>query len=175
MKENNTVFVALGSNLGNPRKNLQAALRALKKLGQLLKKSSLYETEPVGGKKQNNFLNLALQMTTALTARELLARFQQIETNLGRIHRTLNGPREIDLDLIFYNAAIFTSKNLVLPHPRMHQRKFVLVPLSEIAPHQLHPLKKKTVAQMLAESKDQHTVRQIRSHQEFWPPGPPQK
>jgi 2-amino-4-hydroxy-6-hydroxymethyldihydropteridine diphosphokinase len=163
MKENNIVFLSIGSNLGNRSKNITTAIKALKKIGKITAISSIYQTEPVGYKKQKEFLNLALKLETNLLPIELLKKTQQIEQKIGKVKKIKNGPRKIDIDLIFYNNEIIINTNqLILPHPRMHQRKFVLVPLKEIAANQIHPIKNQTISELLISLKDDHYVELVK-------------
>ena len=147
------VFVALGSNLGDREKFLNQAIDSLKNLPgtKVLRSSQWYETAPVGGPPQGMFLNGAVQLETTLSAKDIFHHLRKIEIDLGRPsdHRPLE-PRVIDLDLLSYDDFIVESPELTIPHPRLHERKFVLFPLAEIAPHWMHPTLKKTVAELLA-------------------------
>jgi len=149
------LVLSLGSNLGkagskNGRKyNLSQAIKSLKNDMQLENQSSIYETEPEGLTEQPKFLNLVLGLKTEFTPQKCLEKIQQIETNLGRERTVKNGPRTIDLDIIFYDQSIVIEKDLIIPHPRMHQRAFVLVPLAEILPDYIHPVYQKTVAELV--------------------------
>lgn len=134
------VYLCLGSNLGDRKKNLLWALALLSREVSLEKTSSVYETEPVGCKEQLFFLNLACRVTTTLNPRELLYLAKVIENKMGRIpSRQINAPRPIDIDILFYGRQIIKSSDLVIPHPRLVERAFVLIPLSEIAPELVHP------------------------------------
>lgn len=128
------VLVGLGSNLGDRVGLLQEAVRALDRVVTRDRLSSLWETEPVGMRDQPHFLNAVLLGHTDRPARALLATLVDIEQRLGRVRRVLNGPRVIDLDLLAYDGLALDEPGLVLPHPRMAQRRFVLAPLAEIAP-----------------------------------------
>jgi len=128
------VFIGLGSNIGNRRKNIESALDLLQKSGVILeKKSSFYETSAVGPP-QRDYLNSAAQCQTDLSPQELIRLLQAIERKLGRVKTKKWGPRTIDLDIIFFGNRHRKSRNLTLPHPRFAERKFVLWPLKEIAP-----------------------------------------
>ena len=131
-----TAYLGLGSNLGDRRQFLVDAVRGLCSASSICveKVSSVYETTPVGVVDQPDFLNLVVQVTTELSARDLLARCLQIETNLGRVRTEHWGPRTIDIDVLWFEGQTLNEPDLVLPHPRMHLRAFVLVPLAEIAP-----------------------------------------
>ncbi len=127
-------FLGVGSNLGNRRKNIKKALDYLSKTkGIKIEKSSrIYETEPLGGPTQGKFLNAAIKIKTSLTPALLLKTLKKIEKDLGRKKTVRFGPRHIDLDILFYANKIIKTRNLVIPHPRMFEREFVLKPLREI-------------------------------------------
>jgi 2-amino-4-hydroxy-6-hydroxymethyldihydropteridine diphosphokinase len=144
-----TVYIAMGTNLGDRSANLRAAIAALAPDIQGLDESRVYETEPWGYADQPPFLNMALRAETDLAPRDLLDRLKGIEATLGRIPSFRNGPRLIDLDLLFYDDLILDVPALVIPHPRLHERVFVLVPLAEIAPNLLHPVLGLSVAQLV--------------------------
>jgi 2-amino-4-hydroxy-6-hydroxymethyldihydropteridine diphosphokinase len=131
------VYVGMGSNLEQPVRQLQRALVALNEIpnSSLTQVSSFYETEPVGIKAQPNFVNAVVEMETTLTPQQFLAELLAIEVEHHRIRAEKNGPRTLDLDLLIYGDHQIAAPNLVAPHPRMHERAFVLVPLNEIAPH----------------------------------------
>lgn len=143
--------VAFGGNVGDVERNLRRALEAVAALPgtRIQKVSSLYQTAPVGVQDQPEFVNGALELETGLSPEELLRHLLEIETALGRTREVRWGPRTVDLDLILYEDRVLRSLALELPHPRMHQRGFVLVPLAEIAPHTVHPGFGKRVSQLL--------------------------
>jgi len=118
---------------------------------KISKASSVYETQPVGYKDQPWFLNMVLELETTLEPLNLLELLLSIENQMGRKRNQKFGPRNIDLDLLFYDDIVLNSDTLTLPHPRMHERKFILVPLVEIAPQVIHPLKKKSIEELLEE------------------------
>jgi 2-amino-4-hydroxy-6-hydroxymethyldihydropteridine diphosphokinase len=145
-----TAYLSLGSNLGDRRANLRNAIGKLLNLGNLLAVSSFYETEPVDFEEQPWFLNCAVALQTELKAEDFLAEVMAIEREMGRQRTQPKGPRTVDIDILLVGKAVLSSPKLTLPHPAMHQRRFVLEPLAEIAPEMQHPLLKKSVREMLA-------------------------
>lgn len=133
------VFLGLGSNLGDREKNLEQAQARLGSFLKIARVSSIYETEPVGIKEQPWFLNMVISGTTALNPVDLLRSVKKIETEMGRTEGLRFGPRPIDIDILIYDRLIELSPALTIPHPRLHERAFVLTPLSEIAPDFVHP------------------------------------
>lgn len=181
------VYLSLGSNIGNRLNNIQTAIKLIKETCfNIIKISSVYETSPwpirspaintiadippfprrdritssglKGTTEQPPFLNLVLKGKTTLSPEELLKEIKRIEKEIGREPTKKWGPRIIDIDILFYDKKLLKSKELVIPHPQLHKRKFVLIPLKEIAPRLMHPLLKKTTTQMLKATDDNESV-----------------
>ncbi|MGH6618044.1 MAG: 2-amino-4-hydroxy-6-hydroxymethyldihydropteridine diphosphokinase [Alphaproteobacteria bacterium] len=143
------VFIALGSNLGDREANLREAQAAIASAVAILARSSVHETRPQYVADQPPFLNMVLRGTTSLEPEALLSFLQKIEKNLGRKPSRRFGPRLIDLDILYHGDKISNNQHLVLPHPRIAERDFVLLPMAEIAPERRHPVTGKTTAEML--------------------------
>jgi 2-amino-4-hydroxy-6-hydroxymethyldihydropteridine diphosphokinase len=152
MPEQHTAAIALGSNLssvfGGPADNLREALRRLATLGSVTAVSSLHTTEPVGYLNQPMFVNAAALLWTELAPLDLLRALLAIENAMGRVRVVAKGPRMIDLDLLLYEDVVMQTAELLLPHPAMQERAFVLGPLAEIAPGMVHPMLQRTVADL---------------------------
>jgi 2-amino-4-hydroxy-6-hydroxymethyldihydropteridine diphosphokinase len=143
-----TVLIALGTNQDDRLQNLQTALEKLRSFIDIQRRSSIYETEPWGYSEQPPFLNQVILGTSELGAEALLGALKDIEADMGRRPTFRYGPRLIDLDLLFYDDLVWHTGDLIIPHPRLQERPFVLVPLAEIAPEWEHPVLRLTVAEM---------------------------
>lgn len=146
-----TVFLALGSNLGDRLDNLKTAIRRMSPRVQVIAESPIYETPPWGYLEQPAFLNQVVQGNTRLKPETLLTYLKQLEIEMGRTPTVRYGPRLIDIDILFYDDLILDKPNLAIPHPHLHERAFVLVPLADIAPEYPHPVSGKTTRQLLAQ------------------------
>ena len=157
MAEPVRVFFSLGSNLGNRQENLDRALKLLSERMRIGKVSSIYDTEPVGPITQPRFLNLAAEAFTNLKPEGLLTLVKGFEQKMGRHSRT-GEPRIIDIDILLYGDAVVNTPALVIPHPEMYRRSFVLVPMAEIAPDVVHPVLKKTMKELNKAIKEKQGV-----------------
>ncbi|MEK9132440.1 MAG: 2-amino-4-hydroxy-6-hydroxymethyldihydropteridine diphosphokinase [Patescibacteria group bacterium] len=159
------VFLSLGANLGDTKVALQGAVEAIEKVARLIKSSGFYETEPWGNPDQLWFLNAVVEIETDLEPLPLLHAIKEIEKKLGRKPRfESNAPREIDIDILFYDNLVFESDTLQIPHPHIADRLFTLTMLNEIAPNFLHPILKKNIAILLNECEDSSIVRPANGH-----------
>ena len=143
-----TAYLCIGSNLGDREANLNQALALLSQKVNVNKASSIYETEPIGYKEQPMFLNMVCETSTNLEPRELLHFAEDIEDKMGRKSGFRNSPRLIDIDILFYGTEIIKTKDLTIPHPRLTERAFVLIPLDEIASELIHPELGKSIAEL---------------------------
>ena len=157
------LYVLLGGNLGNKQKVFSKTRGKLSEMvGKITAKSAVYETEPWGFESVDLFWNQVIEISTALSPEEVLKQTQQIERELGRIRKANQyGSRIIDIDLLFYGDQVINLDNLVVPHPRIQNRKFALVPLNEIAPDLEHPVFQKSIRQLINECSDQLDVKKI--------------
>ena len=155
-----TVYLSLGSNKGDRAQYIARAIEALGANGiKVMRQSSLYETEPVETVSRSWFLNCVAEVEAELLPTQLMHTLLDIERSLGRRRRVPRGPRFIDIDILFYEDRLVSTEQLEIPHPRLTERRFVLVPFAEIAPGARHPVFKKTVAELLAETQDRSEVR----------------
>ena len=159
------ILLLLGSNLGNRQLVLhEARINISKNIGEIVRKSSVYETAPWGFNVSELFLNQVVEIKTPLQPDVLLTRLLEIETSMGRLrNRKTYQSRIIDLDILFYNDLVISEPDLVLPHPRLHLRRFTLIPLNELASELVHPVFGKTINTLLAECKDSLVVNKIYS------------
>jgi 2-amino-4-hydroxy-6-hydroxymethyldihydropteridine diphosphokinase len=165
-----TAYIGLGSNLGDRMATLRTAMQRLEKLGRITGVSSLYETKPVGYLEQPRFLNAVVALETALAPGDLLRALLDIERDLGRTRSFADAPRTLDLDLLLVDDLTLETTELTLPHPRLHERAFVLVPLAEVAPEMALPVSGQTMRQLLRSLPDRGGVEAYGTG--GWWPGP---
>ncbi len=153
-------YLGIGSNLGDPVHYCRDALREISSLKstQVLRRSSLYRTQPVGSSLQGWFVNGVLEVRTSFTASQFLKSLQGVEQALGRVRTERGGPRTIDIDILLHGQEIVRTETLVVPHPEMHKRRFVLVPICEIAPYVIHPVYGVSMKGLLDRLEDDHLV-----------------
>ncbi len=161
MRKPVTAFLGIGSNLGNREDNLSQALALLAGKVSVKSVSSIYETEPVGYEEQPLFLNVVCRIATVLSPEELLGFAKEIEAGIGRVASFVNAPRPIDIDILVYGNVIIETRELTVPHPRLKDRAFVLVPLAEVAPDLIVPGLRKSVARL---STDVDGLEGVRKH-----------
>ncbi|MFQ5485269.1 MAG: 2-amino-4-hydroxy-6-hydroxymethyldihydropteridine diphosphokinase [Desulfobacterales bacterium] len=152
MKQKNTVYISIGSNIGNKLQNCQNGIKALINPGfsSLKKHSPFYSTEPVDYKNQDWFINAVIKIQSVLDPFQLLSKIKSIQHDAGRVSDPVRyGPRVLDLDILLYNDLVINSSGLVIPHPRMHKRRFVLKPMCDIDPTIVHPVLKKDMQYLL--------------------------
>jgi 2-amino-4-hydroxy-6-hydroxymethyldihydropteridine diphosphokinase len=157
-----TVFLSLGSNVGDREANLNSAISRLGELGKVVRVSFFYETEPVEFTRQPWFLNCAVEFDTDKMPKQLMAAILKIEQAMGRRRVQKKGPRTIDIDILLFGNSVVESPDLTIPHPALHQRRFVLEPLAEIAPELRHPVFKQTVRELRDALPAGQTVRKIK-------------
>jgi 2-amino-4-hydroxy-6-hydroxymethyldihydropteridine diphosphokinase len=155
------VYLSLGSNLGDREANLDTALSRLAAFGEIMAVSSYYETEPVGAAGQPWFLNCAVKFETEKMPKQLLAAILGLEQSMGRRRTQKNAPRAIDIDILLFGSSVIDALNLVIPHAAMHERRFVLEPLAEIAPEIRHPVFKRSVKELRDALPPGQSVRRI--------------
>ncbi len=158
----NSTYLLLGSNMGNSTELLSNAIEQIEnKIGPLLLQSNLYATAAWGNTSQPDFLNQVIKVATNLEAAKTLEKILSIEKKMGRIRTIKNAPRIIDIDILFFNNEIINRSDLIVPHPEIQNRRFVLTPLHEIAPQMIHPVLNKTIEQLLSQCPDQLAVKKI--------------
>jgi len=162
----NKAYIALGSNVGNWKNNLNQAILSISKLGVITQLASVYLSHPFGYAQQHYFYNSALKLETTLSPCGLFDELQIIEKKLQKNKFFVNGPRKIDLDIIFFNKLILKSIKLTIPHYEAHLRDFVLLPLMEISPFYMHPLKKETISMMYNKLEDKYVFKIKRRRKE---------
>ena len=154
-------YIALGTNVGNYINNFSHAIVELKKIGQVIKMANIYKSKPYGYLKQNFFYNSMVHLKSELLPTELMNKIQLIEKKLKKNKRIINGPRKIDLDIIFWGYKMFNNRELSIPHPRVSERDFVLLPLQDIAPNFRDPISKITVKELIKELKNYYIVEKL--------------
>ncbi len=162
----NKAYIALGSNVGNWKNNLNQAILSISKLGVITQLASVYLSHPFGYEQQHYFYNSALKLETTLSSYGLFDELQIIEKKLQKNKFFVNGPRKIDLDIIFFNKLILRSRKLTIPHYEAHLRDFVLLPLMEISPFYIHPLKKETISTIYKKLEDKYVFKIKRRRKE---------
>ena len=154
-------YLLLGSNLGKRDKNLETALKHIhERIGTVTKKSRIYQTEPWGERDQEDFLNQALEVDTKLKPKKILEKIAEIERLMEREETYKWGPREIDIDILTYGDEMISEMDLTIPHPFLHERRFTLIPLSELAPDLFHPIMGATILDLLLECEDTLDVKE---------------
>jgi 2-amino-4-hydroxy-6-hydroxymethyldihydropteridine diphosphokinase len=146
-----TVYLGLGSNLGDRHRSIRKAIELLSDKIHMEQISSIYETDPVGYDHQSRFLNAVCKARTSLEPSEVLSLSKEIESTLGREATFRNGPRTIDIDILFYDDQVINTPQLTVPHPRLEERPFALVPLAELAPDLVHPTSRKSITELMSE------------------------
>jgi 2-amino-4-hydroxy-6-hydroxymethyldihydropteridine diphosphokinase len=158
----NKTYLLLGSNMGNSRQQLLTAIKNItQQIGTVTRQSSLYATAAWGNLSQPDFLNQVIVVETTLKATETIDIILHIENAMGRIRTIKNAPRTIDIDILFFNKQIITEKKLIVPHPEIANRRFVLIPLNQLSPNFTHPVSGKNIHQLLAECTDALDVKKF--------------
>lgn len=155
-KNRSTAYLSLGTNLGEKQRNMETALQHIEEqMGNIISLSAFYLSKPEGFESENLFVNCVVKLNTFLTPEEVLEKVKAIETEMGRVQRSISdaySDRIIDIDILLYDQCIINNPpKLIIPHPYMHKRDFVLKPLAEIAPHVVHPVLKKSISELLKE------------------------
>ena len=150
----NRAYLLLGSNLSDPWQQLHTARKKISMCVDIITKSSIYETKAWGKTDQPDFLNQVILVSTELSPEDLLNKLLAIEGGMGRARSEKNAPRLIDIDILFYNSSIIKAEHLSVPHPRITERRFVLIPLHEIAPKYMHPVLNKSIGELLGQCVD---------------------
>ena len=164
----NKVFIALGSNVGNWKINFNKCLKQLKKIGQLKAIGNIYISKPYGYEYQENFYNTAIELHTFYQPKQLIKKIQFIENILHKKKEIKNGPRRIDIDIIFFNSLKFNSENLVIPHPRANSRDFVIYPLCDINPLFKHPIEKKSLKNLKNDIEKNYIEKKIKQPKDLF-------
>ena len=154
-------YIALGTNVGNYRNNFSRAVFELSKIGSISKIANIYKSKPYGYLKQNYFYNTMVYLKSEIHPNELMKKIHLIERKLHKNKRIINGPRKIDLDIIFWDQKIFKNNNVVIPHPRAQERDFVLCPLCDITPFFKHPVSKLSVKELIKNLKDHYVIEKL--------------
>ena len=162
----NKIFIALGTNLGNWKNNFNQSFTQLDKLGDINQYSSIFLSKPYGYLEQNYFYNTAIELHTTLNPMQLFKKLQLIEKKIHKNKLFPNGPRRIDLDIIFFNKLLIKNNHLIVPHPRAHLRDFVLCPIEEMNPFFIHPKKKITIRELIKNLKEKYILKKIFSKRE---------
>jgi len=158
----NTAYLLIGGNLGNRKVNLENSRSLIEQqCGHIVHNSSIYETAAWGNTNQPSFLNQVLQVETLLSARQLIRKILKIEKTMGRVRQEKLGPRLIDIDILFFNHEIIKLEFLTIPHPEIQNRRFVLQPLAELVPQWIHPVLKKSIAELLQDCTDMLEVKKF--------------
>ena len=154
-------YIALGTNVGNYINNFTHAIVELKKIGKVIKMANIYKSKPYGYLKQNYFYNSMIHLKSEMLPIELINKIQLIEKKLKKNKRIINGPRKIDLDIIFWDYKIFNSQELSIPHPRASERDFVLFPMQDILPNFRDPISKLTVKELIVRLKNYYIIQKL--------------
>ena len=158
-----SVIIALGSNIGNYKINFHNAIELISKFGQIKSIGNIYVSKPYGLKEQNNFFNTAIEILTTCQPMELMSKLQSVEKKLIKNKKILNGPRKIDLDIIFFGSKVINNSQIEIPHPRVMDRDFVLKPICDFKPFYRHPFSKLTVKEALKSLGSRYIIRSLNS------------